>query len=98
MVKRIHPKIKSVPEYNPFKDEKIVELGQSERMDVHQVKIVAYNTDFRDIIIFGNCGCGCGAIKILSSSMTIADMFMLAEKLKMAVMDREYKCVFDEPD
>ena len=87
MVKRIHPKIKSVPEYNPFKDEKIIELGLSERMNVYQAQVVAYNTNFKDIIIFGNCGCGCVSIKILSSSMTIADMLMLTEKLKAAIMD-----------
>ena len=89
MVKRIHPKTKSVPEYNPFKDEKIIELGPNERMNVRQALTVAYNTDLLDIVLLGNCGCGCGLIKIITSSMTTADMFMLAEKLKMAIMDRE---------
>ena len=96
MIKRIHPKIKAVPEYDPFKDEKIIDLGQYERMNVRQALTVAYNTDLLDIILLGNCGCGCGLIKIITSSMTIADMLMLAEKLKMAVMDREL--THDESD
>jgi len=96
MVKRIHPKIKAIPEYDPFKDEKVVDIGLYERMNVRQALTVAYNTDLLDIILLGNCGCGCGLIKIITSSMTTADLLMLAEKLKMAVMDRELD--INEPD
>ncbi len=96
MSTRIHPEVHTVPEYDPFKDEKVIDLGEYERMSVRQALTVAYNTDLLDIILLGNCGCGCGLIKIITSSMTTADMLMLAEKLKMAVMDREL--TYDESD
>lgn len=89
MVTRIHPEVTKTPEYDPFKDSKVVDLGPNERMDIRQALTVAYNTDFLDILVVGNCGCGCGLIKIVSSSMTAERMLMLAEKLKLAVMDRE---------
>lgn len=96
MVERIHPNIKAIPGYDPFKDEKVIELGPNERMDVRQALTVAYNTSLSDIVILGNCGCGCGLIKIITSSMTTSDLLMLSEKLKMAVMDRELS--INEPD
>jgi len=89
MNKRIHPEVHSVPDYDPFKDEKVIDLGPNERMNVRQALTVAYNTDLLDVILLGNCNCGCDRIKIVSSSMTSANMLMLAEKLKMAIMERE---------
>lgn len=89
MVTRIHSEVNVVPEYDPFKDENVIDLGPNERMTIRQTLTVAYNTNFMDILIVGNCDCGCGLIKIVSSSMTTERMFMLAEKLKMAIMDRE---------
>lgn len=96
MVTRIHPEIITIPEYDPYKDKKIIDLGPNERMTVRQSLTVAYNTDFMDILLVGNCGCGCGLIKIVSSSMSTERMLMLAEKLKMAIIDREL--AHDEPD
>ena len=89
MIKRIHPKIKEVPEYNPFKDKNVIDLGPNDNMTIKQALILAYNADLEDIIILGHCGCGCGLIRIVSSCMSNAEMLMLVEKLKMAVMDRE---------
>ena len=96
MVTRIHPEVHEIPEYDPFKDEKIVDLGPNEHMGIRQALTVAYNTELKDIVIVGNCGCGCGLIKIVSSSMSTAEMLMLAEKLKLAVIDREL--YIHEPD
>ena len=89
MVTRIHPEIDVAPEYDPFKDEKIFDLGPNENMSVRQALTVAYNTGFLNVVVVGECSCGCGLIKILSSSMSNSEMLMLAEKLKLAVIDRE---------
>lgn len=89
MVTRIHPEVHTVPEYDPFKDKNVIDLGPNERMNIKQALIVAYNTNLLNVVIVGDCGCGCSLIKIVASSMTTADMLMLAEKLKMAVIDRE---------
>ncbi len=100
MVTRIHPEVSEISDYNPFKDEKVIDLGPNEHMTVRQALTVAYNTDFADIVLLGNCGCGCGLIKILNSAMTTSEMLMLAEKLKIAVMDRElcYEPDGDNPE
>ncbi len=96
MITRIHPEDCSGTEYDPYKDEKIVDLGPNDRMSVRQALTVAYNTELMDIVILGNCGCGCSLIKIITSSMTTESMLMLAEKLRMAIMDREL--AIDESD
>ena len=94
MVTRIHPEINAIAEYDPFKDEKVIDLGPNERMDVRQALTVAYNVGLSDVILVGSCNCGCGLIKIISSGMTTEKMLMMVEKLKLAIMDRELSKVY----
>ncbi len=98
MITQIHPEIDAVPEYDPFKDEKIINLGPNGRMTVKQALIVAYNIGVSNVIVVGECDC-CNLIKIVSSEMSTEKMLMIAEKLKIAIIYREQaKGDLDEHD
>ena len=50
MVTRIHPEVTDIPEYDPFKDEKIVDLGPNDRMTVKQTLIVTNQLNLKSVV------------------------------------------------
>jgi len=88
MVTRIHPEIteKEIPEYNPFEDEKVVDLGPHDKMSVKQALIVTYQANLKNVVTIGETKDGNGTICTYSEITAERLLFML-EKMKSIVIE-----------
>ncbi len=95
MATRIHPEITEVPEYNPFEDEKIIDLGPHDKMTVKQALIVTYQTNLKNVVTIGENRSG-GATCTYSEMSAEKILFML-ERIKSVIMG-ELRDEYDPED
>jgi len=85
MITRIHPEIVETPEYDPFEDEKIIDLGPHDRMTVKQALITTYQANLKNVVTIGENEFG-GATCTYSKMPPERILFML-EKMKSIIME-----------
>lgn len=92
-VVRIHPENMDLVEYDPFHEDGVIDLGPNENMTVNQALAVAKRSEFKDVVIIGECGCGCGQYMIFTSKMTRAEANMILDIGKqIALGERSNEC------
>lgn len=97
MVTRIHPEITEVPEYNPFDDGKVVNLGPHDRMTVKQALSVTYQENLKSVVTIGECNC-CKNMIMIYSNMTNEKVLFLLERMKQEILSEGISDEYDPED
>lgn len=96
-VVRIHPENVNITEYDPFDGDEIIDLGPNDSMLPKEALAVAKRAEFKDVVIVGECGCGCGRFIVFTSKMTRAEANMILDLGKQIVLgEKSNECASED--